>query len=168
MAHDYLMHYGIFGMKWGVRRFQNPDGTRTEAGKLREKKARNSDKPHYNLSAKTVKKNMDQMNDAELQKALNRLNMQNQVKNLAKKPGLLKIGENAVNRYKNDLDLGMNALRTTSRFRTNLGLSQDAVKNVLTFAGKTALTGLFTTMYKHDVDKLLTNVRYVVFALKNK
>ena len=30
-----LMHYGIYGMKWGIRRYQNPDGTLTEAGKRR-------------------------------------------------------------------------------------------------------------------------------------
>lgn len=30
---DYLMHHGIKGQKWGIRRFQNPDGTLTEAGK---------------------------------------------------------------------------------------------------------------------------------------
>lgn len=30
-----LYHHGIKGMKWGVRRFQNEDGTLTEAGKLR-------------------------------------------------------------------------------------------------------------------------------------
>jgi len=32
---DYLMHFGIKGQKWGVRRFQNPDGTLTAAGKER-------------------------------------------------------------------------------------------------------------------------------------
>lgn len=30
-----LSHHGIKGMKWGVRRFQNPDGSLTSAGKQR-------------------------------------------------------------------------------------------------------------------------------------
>ena len=33
MVKEYLTHHGIKGQKWGVRRFQNPDGTLTEAGK---------------------------------------------------------------------------------------------------------------------------------------
>ena len=32
---DSLKHYGIKGQKWGVRRYQNEDGTLTEAGKAR-------------------------------------------------------------------------------------------------------------------------------------
>ena len=31
----YLVHHGIKGQKWGIRRYQNPDGTLTEAGKKR-------------------------------------------------------------------------------------------------------------------------------------
>lgn len=37
MADLYLAHHGIKGMKWGVRRFQNDDGTLTSAGKKRYK-----------------------------------------------------------------------------------------------------------------------------------
>lgn len=31
----YLAHHGILGQKWGIRRYQNSDGTLTEAGKKR-------------------------------------------------------------------------------------------------------------------------------------
>lgn len=37
----YLAHHGIKGQKWGVRRFQNPDGTLTAEGKNRARLDRN-------------------------------------------------------------------------------------------------------------------------------
>ena len=40
---DILQHYGIKGMHWGVRRYQNPDGSLTDAGRK-----------HYNKSKDTV------------------------------------------------------------------------------------------------------------------
>ena len=30
-----IVHFGIKGMKWGIRRYENPDGTLTQAGKER-------------------------------------------------------------------------------------------------------------------------------------
>ena len=50
----YLAHHGVKGQRWGVRRFQNPDGSLTEKGKRRMKKLQGkSDK----LDAKKAKLN---------------------------------------------------------------------------------------------------------------
>lgn len=38
MENNSLQHHGILGMKWGVRRYQNKDGTLTNAGKKRYEK----------------------------------------------------------------------------------------------------------------------------------
>lgn len=47
---DYIYHHGIKGQKWGVRRYQNPDGTLTSMGKARKR-------------AIDVNRNMDAVND---------------------------------------------------------------------------------------------------------
>lgn len=41
MKDNELMHYGILGMKWGVRRYQNRDGTLTSSGKKKALKLQN-------------------------------------------------------------------------------------------------------------------------------
>ena len=51
----YLVHYGIEGQKWGVRRYQNPDGTLTEAGKKRYRKEFNTLSNAYMVSDKRYK-----------------------------------------------------------------------------------------------------------------
>lgn len=44
----YLAHHGIKGMRWGVRRYQNPDGSLTPEGRLRYKQ--NEDGSYTKLS----------------------------------------------------------------------------------------------------------------------
>lgn len=41
MKDNELMHYGVLGMKWGVRRYQNRDGTLTSSGKKKALKLQN-------------------------------------------------------------------------------------------------------------------------------
>lgn len=55
---NHLEHHGILGMKWGVRRFQNPDGTLSAKGKKRYLKEVQRDmEAHYksNISSNAAK-----------------------------------------------------------------------------------------------------------------
>ena len=59
MKSDYLMHHGIKGMRWGVRRFQNKDGSLTSAGRSRYGDGRAENGGHFsptkNRGSKTSK-----------------------------------------------------------------------------------------------------------------
>lgn len=61
-----LYHYGVLGQKWGVRRYQNIDGTLTEAGK--DHRAKYIQKEHNRLDkqyARSIKKYQKRIDRAE-------------------------------------------------------------------------------------------------------
>ena len=77
----YLMHFGIKGQKWGIRRYQNPDGTLTEAGKRREAKlARLSSDERRYRELKTKK--FSEMSNQEVNELNNREQLRQNYKRL--------------------------------------------------------------------------------------
>ena len=67
ISEDELYHYGIKGMKWGVRRYHNKDGTLTAAGKKRRKS-----------------EDLSSMSNDELRKKVNRMNNEQRYIDLTK------------------------------------------------------------------------------------
>lgn len=73
MNKTYLTHHGIKGQRWGVRRFQNDDGTLKPSGKAR-----------YNDNGK--KKKAVDMSDEDLAKSNKRLQSEQQYNQLTGRP----------------------------------------------------------------------------------
>lgn len=82
MENTNLSHSGIKGMKWGRRRYQNPDGTLTPEGKKRY-----GDDSHEDYRRAHNTKSVKQMSDKELRERNNRLQMEKQYADLTRKKG---------------------------------------------------------------------------------
>lgn len=98
-----LYHHGILGMRWGVRRYQNADGSLTAAGrkrkglvqtikdkrkakKLRDAKKRKQEEKAYKESIirsgdrRQIERNKHLFTDEELQRAVNRIDLNDKLK----------------------------------------------------------------------------------------
>lgn len=73
-----LAHYGIKGMKWGVRRYQNKDGSYTSAGRNR-RKTYSSD---YEDTRELRKKSYKELSNEDLRKLNKRMNLESEYRRL--------------------------------------------------------------------------------------
>lgn len=86
MVKDYvitgdLQHWGIKGMHWGVRRYQNRDGSLTAAGKRRiAAKGRKASEDNAAPRPKTI----SELSDAELREKIARLRLEQDYINLTR------------------------------------------------------------------------------------
>ncbi len=105
-----LQHYGIRGMKWGVRRFQNPDGSLTPAGKERYRKKGYS---YDYITARSLKgKGYKKLNDRELKRVVNRLDFEKRFRELS------------VNEYAKGMEVAKLILSAGTTIAGIYGLSQ--------------------------------------------
>lgn len=152
---DYIQHHGIKGQKWGVRRYQNKDGSLTAAGKKRVQSMNRTSDEQYtgsrhdseaykqhrmNKEADELKKadmreavtNRRLLSDDDLKKRIERVKMEKQLKELTAEeidPGktfVIRVLSNSGTRFATTLVTGAVLYGVKSAMTKNFDLSEAA------------------------------------------
>ena len=101
-SNDYLAHHGIKGQRWGVRRYQNEDGSLTEAGKKRyyAETAVQKAKTEYRKASSNLNLDYSDANLKKYKKAKIELSYQKGKLGLAKQKKVSKHQQKLIEQYK--------------------------------------------------------------------
>ena len=166
-----LQHYGVLGMKWGIRRPIGPDGlirnTAKKAKKIVDPKSEDS-KAVSGLRKKATKsKNIKNMTDEEIRLTTDRVNLENNMKRLAKTTDNKKIYK-LKDRLSNE---EIRAVNQRMQMEANLkesirNANADTIKlgnSLATIAAKTTVSVVQTKASDNDLD-----VNTVISTLKKE
>lgn len=153
----YLEHYGTGGMHWGIRRYQNPDGSLTEEGRKRYGTPRKRAKLYTrSLRDVTNKERAIMRNDERQNRKLEKLNNKRKAIELAREmdPNLAELDT----RYAKKIDKKVRKRQQKIAFNQQmLDVSKKQVENILSDAmmNQYKIKSKDVTRGKNIVNKIL-------------
>ena len=162
---DELEHHGVKGMKWGVRRYQNVDGTLTEAGRHRYSTRTAGSKAPSHLSdipkstLKTAQKDAKETAEAKMfygeGAGTRRKLIKNTVEERSKDPAYKK----AYDYYLENQDMAKAAEKARIK-RTAIDTREQTLKTAkkvtkVVAAITTTAASIYYSMHKAEVDKFI-------------
>ena len=151
-----LYHWGIKGMKWGVRRYQNKDGTLTAAGKKHyagDGNTGSEGEPKVEYAPRRSGRNAEDYSDEELRSRINRLQMEKQYRDLQ---GQTNIRADDPNKELKAEKERLQLQKDVKQLRNDVYGGQSFVKSVMKDASKQFLTKAVSGAMSYGAKQFIT------------